>query len=208
MRLLKVTAKSNASDQLNVIIRCLREDQAVSLLATGSDDIQQLLQIVNVVRQQSLADDLPVVYASKVGFTDDGGADRPSARVSLSLEGPANSKPATDWSEIEDEINQQFEEWQVVPDDDSPLARKMSEHHSESPILSGGDVDAAWDQADVGEETVGGSTPTPDQDVVDELGLAAGLTYEDEEPLHTRDILEYRDHHRWELNPASAEEEE
>jgi hypothetical protein len=49
--------------------------------------------------------------------------------------------------------------------------------------------------------------PTPDQDVVDELGQAAGLTYEDDEPLHTGDKLEKRDKKRWELNPESAEEE-
>src|SRR5581483_7353313 len=43
-------------------------------------------------------------------------------------------------------------------------------------VLAGGDVDAAGD-GDVGEETVGGSTPTPDQDVVDDLGRAVGVTY-------------------------------
>jgi hypothetical protein len=55
---------------------------------------------------------------------------------------------------------------------------------------------------------VGGSAPTPDQDQVDEIGEAAGLTYEDDEPLHTSDKLEERDRHRWELNPESAEDDE
>jgi hypothetical protein len=57
-----------------------------------------------------------------------------------------------------------------------------------------------------GEESVGGSTPTPDQDIVDELGQALGIGYEDYEPLHTADKLEDRDQDRWELNPASVEE--
>jgi hypothetical protein len=77
-----------------------------------------------------------------------------------------------------------------------------------TPRLSGGDVDAGWDQADSGEETVGGSSPTPDQDQVDELGAALGVTYSDTEPLHTTEKLEKRDDTRWELDPASAEDYE
>lgn len=76
-----------------------------------------------------------------------------------------------------------------------------------SPTLSGGDIDAAWDQADAsGEETVGGSSPTPDQDVVDELGEAVGLTYRDDEQLDTAEKIAERDRHRWELEPESSED--
>ena len=71
-------------------------------------------------------------------------------------------------------------------------------------ILSGGDVDAAWDEVDVGEETVGGSTPTPNQDVVDDLGRAAGVTYSDTEPLRPEEKERERDERRWEMDPASA----
>jgi hypothetical protein len=73
-------------------------------------------------------------------------------------------------------------------------------------VLSGGDLDAAWDQAAVGDETVGGSSPTPDQDVVDEIGEALGVQAEEGEPLRTTEKLEGRDRHRWELNPASSED--
>ena len=69
-------------------------------------------------------------------------------------------------------------------------------------MLSGGDVQAAWDQ-DTGEETVGGSNPTPDQDQVDALGQAVGISYSDAEPLHTTEKVERRDEKRWELDPAS-----
>lgn len=85
------------------------------------------------------------------------------------------------------------------------LLEKLEEHNSLSPRISGGDIDAAWEDANVsGEEAVGGSVSTPDQDVVDELGEAAGLRYEDDEPLdYDRKVLE-RDRTRWELDPASA----
>lgn len=71
--------------------------------------------------------------------------------------------------------------------------------------LSGGDIDAARDLTDAGEETVGGSNPTPDQDVVQELGEAVGITYDDAEPLRFGDKVADRDPQRWELNPASSE---
>jgi hypothetical protein len=57
----------------------------------------------------------------------------------------------------------------------------------------------------MGEESVGGRNPTPDQDVVEELGKAVGLIYEDREPLHTTEKIAARDEHRWELDPASSE---
>jgi hypothetical protein len=71
-------------------------------------------------------------------------------------------------------------------------------------VLTGGDVDAAWDAVDIGEETVGGSTPTPDQDVVDDLGRAVGVTYSDTEPLRPEEKERQRDEKRWEMDPASA----
>jgi hypothetical protein len=89
------------------------------------------------------------------------------------------------------------------------FAAGLRNHHSESPELSGGDVDADWQRAnDVGEESVGGTVATPDQDRVDELGAAVGIVYQDEEPLHTEEKLQKRDRERWELNPASKDETE
>jgi hypothetical protein len=86
------------------------------------------------------------------------------------------------------------------------LGQRQREHASASPKLAGGDVDAAWDDsAGDGEEMVGGDTPTPDQDRVDDIGEGAGLTYQDDEPLNFDKVLA-RDQHRWELNAASASE--
>jgi len=111
--------------------------------------------------------------------------------------------------EPDPEIKEAFAEAAVIGDPSRKFLLDDLRENSpaESPILSGGDLDAAWDQADAsGEETVGGSNPTPDQDVVDQLGEAVGLTYQNEEPLNSEEKLEERDTHRWELEPASAED--
>src|SRR5215208_611379 len=88
------------------------------------------------------------------------------------------------------------------------LLEELDEHNSLSPEISGGDLDASWQTGNVaGEEAVGGSAPTPDQDRVDELGAAAGLVYRDDEPLDSDAKILDRDRNRWELNPASAEDD-
>jgi hypothetical protein len=58
-----------------------------------------------------------------------------------------------------------------------------------------------------GEETVGGAAPTPDQDNVDEIGQALGITYADDEPLNSDEKLDKRDRDRWEMDPESARDE-
>ena len=81
------------------------------------------------------------------------------------------------------------------------------EHTETSPALTGGDVDADWEDAyAVGDEAPGGDNPTPDQDIVDEIGAALGVTYQDDEELKAADKIIERDRHRWELDPASAED--
>ncbi|MGB3265284.1 MAG: DUF6335 family protein [Microcoleus sp.] len=82
-----------------------------------------------------------------------------------------------------------------------------SEYGSTSSQINGGDGDAvAETEKATGEELVGGSAPTPDQDMVDELGAAAGIEMADGAILHTTDMLEHRDESRWELDPSSAED--
>lgn len=108
--------------------------------------------------------------------------------------------------ESDEEVQEEFADVQKLASGANRLERELKEHHSRTPQLSGGDLDAAWDQADIGDETVGGSSPTPDQSVVQELGEAVGLTYEDSEPLHTADKIKGRDLHRWEMDPASSED--
>lgn len=108
----------------------------------------------------------------------------------------------------DDEIETVFEDrQQLAAGGRKELQAELEEHHSKSPALSGGDLDADWQSTDMaGEEAVGGSAPTPDQDVVDELGQALGVTYEDDEPLDGEKIRE-RDRNRWELDPESPRED-
>ncbi len=108
--------------------------------------------------------------------------------------------------EPSEEVQQEFEDVQRLASGGERLQRELQAHHSRTPVLSGGDLDADWGRADVGDETVGGSAPTPDQAVVEELGQAWGLIYADNEPLHSVDKVKERDRHRWELDPASSED--
>jgi hypothetical protein len=108
--------------------------------------------------------------------------------------------------DADQEVQDEFSEAQRLASGGELLVRKLREHHNTSPRISGGDIDADWEHDDAGDETVGGSSPTPGQDVVEELGEAVGVTYEDNEPLHTTDKVAERDRNRWELDPASSED--
>ena len=87
------------------------------------------------------------------------------------------------------------------------LAGRLRENTDTSPILSGGDIDARWDEADsAGDEAVAGSIATPEQNDTDDLGRAVGVTYSDDEELKVGEKERERDKHRWELDPASADD--
>ena len=122
---------------------------------------------------------------------------------------PENRKPE------EIDANDVIRDYVESSDSDAPGAQTQMEWYEQAKqdttvppeaVVAGGDIDAAWDQADAGEETVGGTAPTPDQDIVDEIGRAVGIEHEDAEPLHTTEKVERRDQQRWELHPASSED--
>lgn len=108
-------------------------------------------------------------------------------------------------AEVEREVAEDFNERQNLSlEGREELAEKLDEHNSLSPEISAGDVDAAWGVArQSGEETFTGHAPTPDQDRVDDLGAAAGLSYKDDEPLQY-DKVARRDERRWELDARSG----
>ena len=88
---------------------------------------------------------------------------------------------------------------------------EMAEEHarvaSMTPDINAGDVDVNVEDAYfVGDESPGGDNPTPDQDVVDDIGKALGVEYQDAEELRSGDKVADRDKHRWELDPASSED--
>ena len=89
------------------------------------------------------------------------------------------------------------------------LAGRISRHNESSPAMTAGDVDADWEGAySSGDEAPGGDNPTPDQDIVDEIGRAVGVEYDDDEELQGADKIAERDAHRWELDPDSAEDDD
>jgi hypothetical protein len=114
----------------------------------------------------------------------------------------------------DEDVQEDFAERQKLNTGREQFYDQMRQHHSKTPDLSGGDVDAAWQDSDVsGEESVGGTAPTPDQDRVDDLGDAFGLNYDDDEPLDTVTKIQRRDRNRLDMSPSSmidveADEEE
>jgi hypothetical protein len=109
----------------------------------------------------------------------------------------------------DEDVLEEFSERQALTGGSGDLLQDLLEHNAQGPQLSGGDIDAAWDSSIVsGEESVGGTVSTPDQDVVDELGEAVGITYDDDEELNTEEKLGKRDRERWEMDPRSADEVE
>ena len=87
------------------------------------------------------------------------------------------------------------------------LKDRFDEHTETSPALTGGDVDADWESAySVGDEAPGGDNPTPDQDIVDDIGRAVGIEYQDNEELKGEEKVAKRDRNRWELDPASSDD--
>jgi len=87
------------------------------------------------------------------------------------------------------------------------LEANLRRHNDMSPALTGGDVDADWENAYFsGDEAPGGDNPTPDSDVVDDIGRALGVEYQDNEELQGSEKVTERDTHRWELDPASSDD--
>jgi hypothetical protein len=87
------------------------------------------------------------------------------------------------------------------------IRSNRAKHTDTSPALTGGDIDASWEEASsTGDEAPGGDNLTPDQDVVEEIGSALGIEYADDEELQGGVELENRDRHRWEYDPASADD--
>lgn len=100
-------------------------------------------------------------------------------------------------------------EQQGLTADRQQLERNFQEQRDQGAATSGGDLEAAWEEADSGEKTVGGSTPTPDHDSVDRLGEAVGIPVEDtEETMDLLDIFRTHAPGSEEALPEDEDEEE
>ena len=84
------------------------------------------------------------------------------------------------------------------------LQKKLKDRTKNSPAPTGGDVDINKYQSKVvGEEAVGGTTPTPEQNIVDNIANSAGVERTDFEEIDTIEKMEERDKNRWQLDPSS-----
>jgi hypothetical protein len=105
--------------------------------------------------------------------------------------------------EVQDLMDEEIERAPKAPGE---LAERLREHHSTSPALSGGDIDAEWEDAsDSGAESVGGHNPTPDQSNTEENADAIGVQYEDNEPLDFEKKIGKRDKDRYEMRETSKD---
>jgi hypothetical protein len=66
--------------------------------------------------------------------------------------------------------------------------------------------DELLDEVAQGENVTSDESPVGTGEI-DEIGHAAGLVVRDDKPFRGIDEVERRDEHRWELDPASAEDD-
>ncbi len=87
------------------------------------------------------------------------------------------------------------------------LADRLRNDPVADPVVTGGDVDAQWESAQFsGDESAISSMPTPEVNVVDDIGRSMGVTYDDNEELKVGEKERSRDIRRWELDPASSDD--
>lgn len=87
------------------------------------------------------------------------------------------------------------------------LAESRQNHAGMGQDITGGDLDVDVEDAYfTGDEAPGGDNPSPDLEVVDDIGKALGVQYDDAEELKSADKIVERDRHRWEMDPASSED--
>lgn len=98
------------------------------------------------------------------------------------------------------------EEIANAPRASGELKERLEEHNSTSPALSGGDIDAEWEDAnDSGAESVGGHNPTPGQSDTEANANAMGVSFEDNQPLDFDN--QKRDEDRFELEESSKDKD-
>lgn len=121
---------------------------------------------------------------------------------------PSSNPEYYEYAPVPDEDIQQLMEEEIhdAPKAPQELAERLRQHTATSPLDSGGDVDADWEEAlDSGEEAVFGANPTPGQSNAEANAHAMGVDFQDNEPLDLLEKIEKRDRKRWELEEGSKE---
>lgn len=126
----------------------------------------------------------------------------------------ASKKDRNNHNEPNEKLSKEFAEidipYEGITDRNTGIG-EMLENTEEgitiSSDVSGGDIDVDQYQAEVeGDEAVGGTTPTPDQNVTEYIEKSVGLEMDDRAFLRTNDMLEQRDDQRCELDPTASED--
>lgn len=102
--------------------------------------------------------------------------------------------------EIEGFMNQEIDRAPRAPNE----LEERFETSRQTPVTSGGDVDAEWEAADDdGAESVAGHNPTPDQSNTEANAAAMGYNYEDNQEMDLLEKMRKRDTDRFELDEDS-----
>ena len=87
------------------------------------------------------------------------------------------------------------------------LRHELRDNPGADPLVTGGDPDTRWESAQFsGDESAAGSMPAPENNEVDDIGRAMGVTYAADEELKVGEKERSRDRNRWELDPASSDD--
>ena len=132
-----------------------------------------------------------------------------AVNLSIASQLQANEAQEVSWSNLIDaeEAELSFEGLASGSREQEIRLEQLTRNRVAEAELTEGDLDDNVYQAEVvGEEAVGGQTPTPDQNVSEELLQAMGIASVEGEAVNTRDKLERRDQWRWELDPLSSED--
>ncbi|MGZ7079577.1 MAG: DUF6335 family protein [Thermoanaerobaculia bacterium] len=106
-----------------------------------------------------------------------------------------NERPDKNRNGIDDRIEPPIPD---VSAGSAKLANQLKNDPLADPLVTSGDLED--------DESAVSSSSTPDQNVVEEIAGAMGITYADDEELKVGEKERSRDKHRWELDPASSDD--
>ncbi len=118
--------------------------------------------------------------------------------------GAADTEPDPGAGEVEDVVRDQFREAQ---DRGRRTGHENRPRTTESPMGAQPEVQGLENEEEE-EEEESEDDPSAGPNIAEDMADAVGISYQNDEPLHTEDKLEQRDRHRWELDPASSEDYE
>ncbi len=135
-------------------------------------------------------------------------SDKTSAKQQKAVSQQASKFKDLQFSDLNSEVNAaSFDENLTGQETDiDPDLQRLQLTITDAELTGGDPDDDAYQASVVGEEAIGGQTPTPDQNVTEGLQKAVGITATDSEPVRTAAKLDWCDQHHWQLNPESSED--